>query len=109
MLQQFLFRRKVAPLKIACVVNEDIRVAGLLPDLGERIGYGVSVREVQLDDDALAALFPDRCLQSGGVPGIASGQDGEKAFLCKFLGDGSAYAPAHSDGQITVVEVCAVD
>ena len=104
MFEQFLFGREVAPLQVARVVNEYVGVAGLFPDPCERIRYGVTGREVQLDDHALAPLFVDCCLQRDGVGGGTSGQHCEEALFCEFLGDGSADAPAHAHGQVAVVE-----
>ena len=84
--QQFFFRRKGATFHIACVINQDVWVAGLVPDLGERFRYGVARREVHLDDHAFAALFPDRFLQRSRVGGIARGQHDEEALFLQTSG-----------------------
>ena len=61
--QQFHFRRQVAPVDVTRVVHQDVRVAGLLADLGEGIGDGFGYRQVEFHDDAVAALLVDGGLQ----------------------------------------------
>ena len=64
--------------------------------------------QVQLDNHAFAALLLDGLLQRRRIGGIPGRQHDEEALLGKLLGDGTADAPAHADGQVAVVEHLAV-
>ena len=50
----------------------------------------------------------DGFLQRRRIGGIAGRQHDHEALLGKLLGDGTADAPAHTDGQVAVVEHLAV-
>ena len=107
--QQFHLRRQVAPVDVARVVDQNVRVAGFLADLRKRVRDGFGNRQVEFHDGAVAALFVDGGLQRRRVGSIAGGQHREETLLGELLGDGSAHAPAHADGQIAVVDFPAVD
>ena len=108
-LEEFHFGRQVASFQIAGVVHQHVRIAGLLPDPGEGVRYGISRNQVQLHDGAVAALLSNRGVQRFGVGGAAGGKHREEPFLGKLLRDSAAHAPAHANGQVAVVNVAAVN
>ncbi len=67
------------------------------------------LRDVELDDHAVAALVLDRRHQARRVGRAARRQHDEEAFAGELLGDGAADAPAHADGQDTVIHRLAMD
>ena len=108
-LQQFHFGRKVATVDVTGVVDQDVGVAGLFPDLREGVRDGFGQRQVKLHDCAVSALLVDGSLQRRRVGSITGGQHGQESFLGEFLGNGAADSPAHADGQFAVIELAAVD
>jgi hypothetical protein len=108
MFQQLFVRRQVTPLEIAGVVDQDIGVARLLANRGERARYRFARHQVELDDHRFAALLDDGLLQCRGIRGPTCRQDDEKTLPGEFLGDGAADAPADADGNRAVVEHLAV-
>ena len=107
-LQKFHFRRQVTPLQIARVVDQYFRVAGLVSDLSECIRNRFRRDQVKLNNHAVAALFPNRCLQRRCIAGNASGQHHEVALLGELLSNGTTNAPTHANWQVTVIKFLAM-
>ena len=108
MFQEFFLRRKIPTLQVTRVVHQNFRVASLLSNLCERIGYGVARHQIQLDNHAVAALLLDCRLQGRRVGRAAGGENDEKALLCELLGYCAADAPTHAHRKVAVIEHPAV-